>query len=147
MQIGWLVLAGCSGMLLPFQAAANARLARELGTPVHAAAVNFVVGLVALTLVAVALAGKFNGLPKAGTLPWWAWTGGLFGATMVAIAAGVGPKIGVLALTGGLLAGQLLASMIVDHFGLFGLAAREISPARLGGVALVVLGVVVIRWA
>ena len=41
------------------------------------------------------------------------------------------------------IAGQLLTSMAIDHFGLINMAARKVSPVRILGVAIVVFGVAI----
>lgn len=50
------------------------------------------------------------------------------------------PVIGVTSMIGGLIAGQLIASVVLDAGGAFGLRAIPISPARLLGVALLLAG-------
>ena len=44
-----------------------------------------------------------------------------------------------------MIAGQLLASLIIDHFGHLTLAVREATPGRLAGIVLVLIGVVLVR--
>jgi transporter family-2 protein len=41
-------------------------------------------------------------------------------------------------------AGQMLAAIVVEHYGLFGVTKEPFSLPRIGGVLLVVLGVVVL---
>ena len=41
--------------------------------------------------------------------------------------------------------GQLLISIILDHFGAFGIEPRPVSLGRIAGLALVVLGVLLVR--
>ncbi len=65
------------------QAPVNAGLARIVGDPILAACFSFAVGFAALTLASLAR-GRFPALSTIGTAPWWAWTGGLFGAFYVA---------------------------------------------------------------
>lgn len=77
--------------------------------------------------------------------PWWLWIGGLFGAVYVAAAASVTPKLGAGGFLVCVVAGQMLASVIVDHFGLLGLAARPLSLARLLGVGLILGGVFLVH--
>ncbi len=44
-----------------------------------------------------------------------------------------------------MIAGQLVAGMLVDHFGGFGIAPRPVTLVRLLGVSLVFVGVVLVR--
>ena len=55
------------------------------------------------------------------------------------------PVIGTAAAVGLTVAGQQIASLFVDRYGLFRLPIREISSVRLGGVALLLIGVAMIQ--
>lgn len=139
----FLVLAVLSGAVLPIQAAANARMKTFWGHPIGATLVNFLVGSVVLVAALLLMRVPWPGTARLGEAPWWAWIGGFCGALMVGMAVFLSPKIGTAAFFSAMVAGQLGASLLVDHFGLMGLAAREISPTKLVGVGLVVLGVVI----
>ncbi|MBT3415854.1 MAG: hypothetical protein HN426_11930, partial [Nitrospina sp.] len=78
-------------------------------------------------------------------MPAWAWGGGLIGAAVVLGSILAGPKIGALALVGLLLTGQLVASVLMDHFGWFGFPIQKMSEARLLGILLLVGGFLLIR--
>lgn len=138
--------AALAGALLPLQAALNGTIGRSLGHPISAAVLNFVVGLIALSAIAMALRAPLP-MPSASVgLPWYYWVGGgLAGAFYVFTALFVAPQIGVTALLAGALAGQLVASLAFDHFGAFGLQTQALSPGRILGVVLLIAGVVLIR--
>jgi len=74
------VVAVVAGAMLPAQAAVNARLGRSVGSPVWAAAISGVVLTAALALVATAVTRAGPRTAGLGSLPWWAWIGGLCGA-------------------------------------------------------------------
>ena len=141
----YVVFALAAGAMLPFQAGINAELSGWLGSPVRAALVSFLVGtlaLLALTLVA------FRGWPGAAKLadaPWWVWLGGFLGAFYVAGSIVVAPKLGAVTLLAMVLAGQALASLVVDHFGWVGFDERPLTPGRLAGIALLAVGVALVR--
>jgi transporter family-2 protein len=78
-------------------------------------------------------------------IPWWAWSGGLFGAIFIGISILVAQHLGAAPLIALLVTGQMLAAIVLDHFGWLGLAQRPIDPARMIGVCLLVAGVVLIR--
>jgi transporter family-2 protein len=73
-------------------------------------------------------------------VPWWAWTGGILGAGYITTAVVVAPRVGALALMALVIAGQLLAALVLDHFGLLGLRKIPITSSRLAGAALLLLG-------
>jgi bacterial/archaeal transporter family-2 protein len=148
LQVVWLYLlfAFAGGVVLPFQAGINAELADWLGSPVRAAFVSFLVGTLVL-LVAAALV--FKPLPSGGRIgdvPWWAWVGGALGAFYVAASIVSAPKLGAATLIALVVAGQALASLVVDHFGWVGFEAKEISFGRIAGMLLVGAGVALVRF-
>jgi bacterial/archaeal transporter family-2 protein len=136
------ILTAVAGGLIALQAPINAELGRATGG-LQAALVSFVVGTVALAAI-VLLSGKAGGLGSTFDVSWYYLAGGLLGAIYVtnallavsAIGAG-----GVAALT---VAGQLIASVAIDRLGLFGLDQVALSPERLLGVALLLVGTVLV---
>ena len=135
------VLAGGATAL---QAPTNARLMGAVGSPVNAAFVSFAVGTAALGILAVILQAKPD-LEASRALPWYAWVGGLYGAIFVVAAAWGVPRLGVATTITLMVAGQLLLSLFLDHFGAFGAPQHPISLGRLAGVALVLAGVLMVR--
>jgi bacterial/archaeal transporter family-2 protein len=134
-----------AGAMLPFQAGVNAQLAEYLGSPLRAALASFVVGVFVL-LPAVAI--FVRGLPSAervGAAPWWAWLGGALGAFYVAGSITSAPRLGAVTLIGVILAGQALASLVVDHFGMVGFDEHPATLGRIAGMLLIVLGVLFVR--
>jgi transporter family-2 protein len=78
-------------------------------------------------------------------MPWWGWLGGFAGAIYVVTVFAAIPAIGAAAAVGLTVAGQQVASVFVDRFGWFRLPKRAVSGLRLGGVALLLAGVAVIK--
>ncbi|RON57125.1 DMT family transporter [Pseudomonas frederiksbergensis] len=144
---GLLLLAVIAGAVVPFQSAINANLSRGLGHPLWATLASLLVSLLVLLPIIIALRLPLPSLAFFSKAPLWMWAGGVFGVCFVALAVMLLPKLGasgfvVLALTG-----QVMASMVLDHFGLFGLVEREVTLPRLAGALLVVAGVVLIQMS
>ena len=78
-------------------------------------------------------------------MPWYAWVGGLYGAFFVAMAAFAAPRIGVATMLTAAIGGQILAALMLDHFGLLGLARQPVSMERVAGAVLVLIGAVLVR--
>lgn len=136
-----LLMAGAATAL---QGPTNAKLVTAVGSPLNAAFVSFAVGTVALGLLALALQTRPDvGAMKA--LPWWAWMGGLYGCAFVVSAAWGVPRLGVATTITVMIAGQLLLSLALDHFGALGVEKQPLSLDRIAGVALVIGGVVLVR--
>lgn len=139
-----LVLAMLAGVLIAVQAPTNAILGKASGSPIIAAFISFVVGTIALgAFVARTPSGLFA--PELRSVPWYAWIGGLYGAFFVAVAAFGAPRIGVGPLVTAAIAGQLLAGVILDHYGLLGLARQPVGIEKIAGVVLVLLGAWLVR--
>ena len=131
------------GAGLTIQVGMNATVRLTLGSPVIATIVNFGVGLAALVLLAAATGARI--VPgSAASVPAWAWFGGLLGGTYVAATTVLGPKLGAAALLALTLAGQMVAALLVDHYGVIGFPQNPVTPARLAGAALLVAGVLLI---
>jgi transporter family-2 protein len=133
-----------AGGMIALQAPTNVMLARAGGSPVLAALISFAVGTAAL-LVAWLASGNRPGTAPFGTLPWYAWLGGVYGAIYVAIAAYAAPRIGLASLITVGIAGQIVMALWLDHIGALGLPREPISLVRVGGALLVVAGVVLVR--
>ena len=141
----YVLFAFAAGVALPVQFGINAQLASWVGSPVRAAFVSFLTGTI---LLAVAAALVFKPLPswsRLGHAPWWVWLGGALGAFYVAGSIVAAPRLGAAALIAVIVAGQSLASVVVDHFGWVGFEPKHVSAGRLGGMALVLAGAALVR--
>lgn len=146
MQWPWILLTIGVGLLLPLQSAMNAALMRALGHPFLAGATNFLVGFAAIATYAIVTRVPTAGAQLA-AVPWWAWLGGFCGAAFVLTAAVSVGKIGATLMVGCIVAGNLTASLVFDHFGWLGLSVRSFTLERAIGVALLVSGVIVLARA
>ena len=137
------LLAIAVGAGLTVQIGMNATMGRTLGSPLWASVFNFCVGLVAL-VACVLLAGVRITPGSVPHVPAWAWLSGLFGAAYVASVTLLGPRLGAMALLALVLAGQLASALLVDRFGVLGFPRVEVTPQRLLGAALVVIGALLV---
>jgi bacterial/archaeal transporter family-2 protein len=133
------------GGLIPIQVGVNAELAKYINSPVLAALVSFLVGGMCLIVGAVVFKTPLPTLNQVTSLPIWLWGGGMIGAAVVLGSILAGPKIGALALVSLLLAGQLVASILIDHYGWLGFPIQKMNVQRLLGVLLLVGGFLLVR--
>ncbi|RTQ52262.1 DMT family transporter [Hymenobacter gummosus] len=141
-----MLLAVSMGALLPVQAALNTRLARATDGPIVAALASFFVGTLTLLLIALAAGVRLGSMVEAArSQSPTVWLGGVIGALYVGSVTLLTPRLGVALTFGLLIAGQLILSVLFDHFGLFGLPVQRLSPGRVAGVLLLLVGVVLIR--
>jgi len=146
--VAWLyvLFAFAAGAALPVQFGINAQLSSWLDSPVRAAFVSFLTGAI---ILAVAAALLFKPLPsgnRLGHAPWWVWIGGAFGAFYVVASIVAAPRLGAATVVAVIVAGQSLASVVVDHYGWVGFEPRHVSAGRLVGMALVGSGVALVRF-
>ncbi len=141
----WAGLALAAGAALPLQGAVNAQLRADLDAPVAAGAWSFAVAAGAMLAVLALNRPRGARVDQLGGVPWWGWLGGLCGATYVTSVFLLIPEIGVAPTIGLTVAGQQLASVLVDRHGLLRLPRRPISRGRLAGVALLLSGVAFVQ--
>jgi transporter family-2 protein len=140
-----LLLALAAGVLLPVQAGVNAQLRSAVGSPLAAALVSFLVGTAGLVTVAVIVRASM-GLRAAWTItPWWYWVGGLIGALYVVATIVLAPRLGAATMVAAIVAGQMIASLLLDQYGLLGFPTHPINGLRVFGAALVTVGVILVQ--
>ena len=140
-----LALAVAAGVSIVIQQALNANLRFALSSAAWSGFASYAVGVVCMVLLAVAVGDPVPSASLAARVPWWAWSGGLFGAIYIALSIFLVPQLGAATFVALLVAGQMLASVTFDHFGWIGLAQRPADLSRLIGVVLLTGGVILIR--
>ncbi len=147
MALVWSLLGILSGAFIAVQAPINAQLARGLGLPVAAAFFSFLSGTVVLGVVTVVMT-RIQGisLDWKAPAPWLFVVGGILGGFYVTLSTVLIPRIGAAALMAFLVAGQLIAGMMLDRIGFMGFAVREISLGRVAGAVLLLVGALLVRF-
>lgn len=140
-----IALAFAAGVSIVIQQALNANLRTALDSAAWSGFVSYFVGVLCIALLAIALRDPIPSATVAGRIPWWAWSGGFFGAIFIGLSIYLVPVIGAATFISVLIAGQMITSITFDHFGWLGLAQRSIDLQRLIGAALLIAGVVLIR--
>lgn len=138
-------LAFAAGISIVIQQALNANLRTALDSAVWSGFASYCVGLLCMVLLAIILRDPIPSAAVVSRIPWWAWSGGLFGAIFIGFAIYLVPVLGAATFISVLIAGQMIASIAFDHFGWLGLAQRTVDLPRLIGAALLIAGVVLIR--
>lgn len=144
-SITFLIAALISGALVPLQAGANAALGRALGHPLWATIISLAVSAICVVPVLLALRISGPSIARLAGQPKWIWIGGIVGVIYITAALLLAPKMGAASFMTAVIAGQILASMAIDYYGLVGFEAKSITGPRLMGAALVVAGVLVIQ--
>jgi transporter family-2 protein len=141
----FIILAILAGVMMPTQAAINNKLAEAVESPILSALISFAVGTIALLVYSLATGVPLGNLASAKNAPLVAWTGGLLGAFFVAATVTVVARLEVALTFSLIIAGQMLITLVIDHFGFLGVPVKEINIPRLLGVTLITVGVILIR--
>ncbi len=143
----YLLAALTGGAFIPIQVALNTLLRRYVGEPMQVTFVSYLAGT--LTALFICFIAKYP-LPTSIALSqtsWWMWTGGCLGTLYVWSTIVATLRIGATLTLAITFAGQMIAALFLDHYGAIGLAKYPASPARITGVVIVFLGVLLIAYA
>lgn len=139
------LLALGAGASVATQQVLNGNLRTALNSPAWAGLVSYAVGLVTMIVTVIALGERIPSWKTMAGVPWYAWSGGVFGGIFILLVILLLPSLGAATLFALVVAGQVLVAVTLDHFGAFGLTPHPIGAARLAGAALVIAGVFLIR--
>ena len=135
------------GLTVAVQSAINNQLKLALGgSTLLAALVSFVVGGLCLLGVYWASGQRLSQLLLLQNTPWWMLLGGALGAVFVFGSTLLVPKLGLALMISLIVFGQIVMSLLMDHYGWLGLPVQELSFTRLLGVGLVLVGVLCVSF-
>ena len=145
-NLAYALLAIGAGACIALQASANGMFRRNLDDPWYAA--FFSICGTGLTALALMLLFRPTAPPMEAvrSTQWWNWVGGPLGAMIVLAGAALTPRLGAAAFIGFVVGGQLLCSVLLDHFALMGLPEQSITWGRAAGAGLVVAGMLCIKY-
>lgn len=140
----WIFLVALAGSLLPLQTGLNAKMGKEIASPIWASLLSFTIGAIALLIYVLVTNNSFQ---YAGfkTIPKYTWLAGVFGAFYVSVVVLAFPKLGPSLTFGLIVAGQLLISLFLDHFNILVHQQHSINIQRIVGILMIIAGVVLIR--
>lgn len=134
-------IAFAAGIGIALQTTLNGQLSKGIGgDSLIAAFFSFTTGAVLLGVVALFRPDGFESLKGIFKQPLWMLLGGVLGACALLCYVLLAPKIGLTLLIGLAIAGQLSASMLIDHFSLFGVVQRPVTMVKLGGFVVMLAG-------
>jgi transporter family-2 protein len=133
-----LVAMFCGGIAIALQPSINGRLAQRIGT-VESSCISFAVGTMVLFTI-VLIGGRLGNLRGIADARWWELTGGILGAVFVTLTIVIVPRIGTASAMVAAIAGQLIAGLLLDQFGIFGFRTIALDGKRALGVTLLMIG-------
>lgn len=145
LTIGLALVGVAAGISAVVQQVLVANLRTAIGSASWAVLISYIGGT--LTMAAIVAAMREPWISAAGiaksSLP--SWAAGAFGVLYIMLAIALIPKLGAATVIALLVAGQLIASLVFDHFGLFGLPRQPADIYRVLGAVMLLGGVVLIR--
>lgn len=134
-----------AGVSVATQQVLNGNLRSALESSAWAGLISYAGGLLTMIVAVIVLGEGVPPIRVMAGVPWWAWSGGLFGGAFILLSILLLPSLGAATLFALVIAGQVLAAVTLDHFGALGLTPHPISTARLAGAALLIGGVMLMR--
>jgi transporter family-2 protein len=142
----FVVLAAGAGACIALQASANSRFRQNLDSQLYAAFFSICGTFLTAVTVMLVLRPPVPSAAAVRQTEWWNWVGGPLGALIVLAGAALVSKLDAALFIASVVAGQLLCSLVLDHFGLMGLRETPLTPGRVLGALLVVAGVVCVKY-
>jgi transporter family-2 protein len=136
----YFLVALLAGALITMQTGSNARLKDAFGHPLPAVIISSLIGIVLLVATMVVMRAPVPSLERVTAAPWTAWLGGILGAAYAVTVVVLARELGAATLTALVITGQLVCSVLLDHFGLLGFDLHALSAGRLAGCALLLAG-------
>ncbi|MGI3902186.1 MAG: DMT family transporter [Janthinobacterium lividum] len=133
-----------AGMLQAWGPPMNGALRNSLSNPWLASIVSFLPIIAFLMVVWFCLPKPMPTAEGVSSMPWWAPLGGLVGAFAVIAGLMFVDKVGAGTFAGLTITANILMSLAIDHFGLFGVEQHSMNTGRSIGAALLVSGIALI---
>jgi transporter family-2 protein len=137
------ILMVVAGGFIALQSPINSQLGRAVGA-LQGAFVSFAVGTVVLLVAAAFARGGLGRIGNVGEVSWIYLTGGILGAGYVTTALVSVRSLGTGGVIAATIAGELTVAVLIDQFGWFGVEQQVITPARVAGIVLLALGVLLV---
>lgn len=122
----------------------NAQLRNSLQNPWLASFISFVLILAFFICAFAAMPRPLPTTEGINSMPWWAPFGGLAGAIAVFAGLTMVDKIGAGPFNGMIITANIIASLLIDHYGLLNMPIHSINLWRIAGGSLMILGILLI---
>jgi len=139
-------LALIAGSSFVIQQAVNSNLRVEIGSAWWAGFFSYLGGTLVMLVMVIFMRQPMLSADLTSRSTWWSWSGGLFGAVYIAISIFLLPRLGVFTVVTLIVVGQLLTSLVFDHFGILNVPLQPVTVTRILGAVFLLAGAVLIRW-
>lgn len=144
-NLSLLLMAMIAGAFFPTQAGINHQLTHWTKSPLMSSTISFAVGTLVLIVCVIVMRIPLSDMGGIRLHPWWIWIGGALGAFSVYSMVFLAPRLGAASMLACILAGQMAAALLLDQLGILGYAQQSISLNKIIGLALIFIGVFLIR--
>ena len=144
MKFIWIIMTFIAGAFLPVQAGLNSRMGKSIESPVYASMISFITGAMAV-FIYILITKQHVSWPGLKTAPGYTWLAGALGAFYVTTVILAFPRIGPALTFGLIILGQMVISVVLDHFNILVAQQHAVNIWRILGVLLIVAGVIIIR--
>ncbi len=135
----YIVIAALSGSAMALQGTFNAVLGKIVGIWQSTLLVH-VIGTLSVTLIIILIGRGFEGLDKIGSVPWYAFLGGILNVLIIYAVVRSIPEIGVGNVTTAIIVAQILTAVAIDSTGAFGMDKYDFKYIDLLGILFLALG-------
>ncbi len=133
-----------AGVLQAWGPPMNGALRKSLGNPWLASTVSFLPIVALLAVVFFCLPRPLPTAEGVSNMPWWAPLGGLVGSLAVVCGLIFVDKVGAGAFAGLTITANILMSLLIDNYGMFGMEQHSLNLWRIVGGTLMVGGIALI---
>jgi len=141
----YMLAAALAGAGLAVQSAVNTQLRAATGSALWTSLISATLTVILLAATQLFVRESMT-MPSPSQHPWWIWIGGIMGAVYVFVIVAFTRYLGVALVFAAIVGGQLLAGLLIDHYGWFNVSVQRVSPGRALGAVLLVAGMALIRW-
>lgn len=131
-----------SGIFVACMQSFNGQLTSTIGMYGTSLVVHMIGGLVMLGYIKLVKRERIVW----GPMPWYLYLGGLIGLVLVSFSSITISHIGNTLYTCFQTTGQVFLSIVLDHFGLFGIQQNSFNTKRIPGLLLILLGILIINF-
>ncbi len=144
-KITFITITFLFGCILPMQGAINTRLATYVQHPLWSSFISFSVGVTTLSSLLFILRIPAPAFSQLSQIPWYLWLGGVLGSIFITSVIYIVPHIGIANFLAAAIAGQLIGSIVIDHFGILNLPVQPLGIQRVIGALFLLIGVYIIQ--
>jgi bacterial/archaeal transporter family-2 protein len=142
----YLFCAALTGCCIALQATVNGRFRQNLDNPTYAVFFSICGTIICAVVAVLVIRPPVPTMEQFRTTSWWNWIGGPLGALIVLAGATLTSELKPAVFISFVVAGQLILSLLIEHFGWLETPVKIITPGRFIGVLMILGGAVCVKY-